>query len=178
MNEAPPIFEFKIGDPVTFNGRLHYWGPRSGSRRVLRFSRKGGGGILIDPIEVGNTVFPGTNEYGAYEDRHAVILLYRDEEDITIRVRLIQVAKEIWKGCVDASYGDIARCSGGLHPQLPSYESAKQAFMALLSEVVSDLTSFSRKSEDNRKRAKDALVKLLSNVSPDIREAVLAIGAK
>jgi hypothetical protein len=177
MNEAP-IFEFKIGDPVMFNGKLHYWGPRSGNRRVLRFTRKGGGGILIDPCEVGNTIFPGINDYGAYEDRHAVVLLYRDDEEISIRVRLIQVASQIWKGCIDANYGSVVRRSGGLHPQLPSYDSAKSAFKELMSEVVADLSVFSKHSEDHRNRAKNALVKLLSNVSPDIQEEVLAMGAK
>lgn len=172
MNDAP-AFDFKIGDPVTHNGKPYYWGPRSGNYRVLRFTPKGGGGILVDFAAIGKTIFPGTNEYGSYDDRHAVVLLYRDNIDLSIRVRVIQIDADSWIGGVDACYGEVTRRAGGLHPELPRYNSANQALTIQLRDVVNDLVKYGQQSDKAKEAAKEAMVKLMTTVAPEIREAVL-----
>lgn len=171
MNDAP-AFDFKIGDPVTHLGKPYYWGPRSGSYRVLRFTPKGGGGMLINSAAL-KTIFPGTNEYGSYDDRHAVTLLYRDNIDLSIRVRVIQIDADSWIGGVDACYGEVLRRSGGLHPELPRYNSANQALTTQLREVVDELVKYGQRSDQAKAAAKEAMIKLMTTVAPEIREAVL-----
>lgn len=172
MNGAP-AFEFKIGDPVTLEGKPYYWGQRSGNYRVLRFTPKGGGGILVDSANIGKTIFPGTNEYGSYDDRHAVTLLYRDNIDLSIRVRVIQIEANSWIGGVDAHYGEVIRRSGGLHPELPRYKTANQVLTVQLREVIEDLARYGQQSEEAKRLAKDSMLGLMNTVAPEIRAAVL-----
>lgn len=128
---------------------------------------------MVNSTLVGKTIFPGTNEFGSYDERHAVTLLYRNNVDISIRVRVIQAGENTWIGGVDAVYGDDVRRTGVLHPELPHYETADKALTAQLRLVVEDLAKYGKKSDEAKVVAKEALVDLLRTVSPSIREAAL-----
>lgn len=170
------VFSFRRGDRVTYQGKPYLWGSRSGEFRSLVLDLKNSSGPLVREEEVGESIFPGPDDRGAYDAKHAVVLQY-DGQRLVAKVYVLRVGKREWIGAFDVACCHGRQGSVVLSVDSPRFASADAVLGHYLEHCVKTVDAFGIGEADARKETDYAIERLLAAVGRNVRDGVITAWA-
>lgn len=165
-------FRFALGDIVTYHEGRYRWGPRTGRYRSLAPVSGRGSAILVEDPGKGAAIFPGPDDTGSYDERHATTI---EETGLAIRVRVIilQIGRNTHIGVLDCRLDETPIWTGPLSDKLHGYETRDTALIALGRKLNTHLHDLAIHKPALRDQAIDVFARLVARMPPAVQTALL-----
>lgn len=181
--------KFQRGEPVVHYSlvgpHVGYWGRKVGSFRVLASNPASlDSGPCISEKEVGHTIFPAPNEHGVYSDRHARKFVYRSSNGRDhVEAKVLQIGPEQWAhtGAYSLNTGGFAGYASPLTAgdavatEQEATCLAVAGIFRMLMQQLDLITADSTRHAKRRKVVRTAMIALLQQVSPRLRDNIIML---
>lgn len=182
-------FKFRRGEAVVHYSlvgpHIGYWGRKAGAYRVLATNPDMlDAGACISEKDQGHTIFPAPNSHGVYDTRHALRIGYRSSSGRDHAAAFVlQIAPDVWAWTTE--YTIATGGYSGFQSPLTAHDSCDtedKAITAAIAQLAKSLVDLAKRADgagsaaDRRRLAvRKALVTLLSQVSPDLRDTIFML---
>lgn len=161
-------YKFRPGDFVTYRGTRFVWGPKSGRFRTLNPVSGRGSGLLVPADAIGQDVFPGPDDHGVFDERHAVTYeVVRPA--LRLRLSTLAVGPDSHIGVLDARLEEHPSWTGPLSTKLPAFDSEVALLLVLLRRASGLLQDLSNRRPERKDEAIATIVRMLEQMPDTVR---------
>lgn len=183
-------FKFRRGEPVVHYSlvgpHIGYWGRKVGKLRVLANDPNSlDAGACISEADQGHTIFPAPNQHGVYDERHASQFMYRSTSGRDhAAAYVLHIGPNQWAYATEYTLvtGGFSGVSSPL-TATDARQTEEEATVAALAELVGllrrhlqyVLPSDASRYEKRRRIVRAAIIALMQQVSPALRDTIFML---
>lgn len=161
-------YKFRPGDFVIYRGTRYVWGSKAGRFRTLHPVGGRGSGLLVPADAVGQDVFPGPDNMGIFDERHAATYeVVRPA--LRLRFSTLAVGPGRHIGVLDARLEEHPSWTGPLSTKLQTFDSEVALLLVLLRRASGLLQELSVRRPEQKDEAIAAIVRMLDQMPDTVR---------